>query len=131
MSEKLTSAKANDLVRREQTESLLKHFEEKGEYVRRIKSNEIGFYGINCNGEDIVIKISVSVPKGDRSGEPFDLDVEADSYEKSEAEKAIKEKEKAEAKQKKIERDKKQREKIKAQREKAEKEKAEKESGAE
>lgn len=92
------------------------------EWVRQTASNSFAFLFVNDNGDEGTVKITVSFPTGDRSGEAYDYDLEADEYaakvkrNKERAEKA------AQLKAKKIEQDKKQREIIKKQKEKREKE---------
>lgn len=85
---------------------------EKGgeQWVRQVSSNAIAFPFVNDLGEGETLKITISIPTGDRDGNAYDMDSEADDYERKCAEKLAKQKETAEKKAKKIEADKKKRE---------------------
>ena len=67
-----------------------------------------------------IVKITVSIPTGDRDGNPYDLDAEGESYQMSVKKKAEIAQKKAEAKAKKMEADRRKREamaKLKAKQE--------------
>ena len=75
---------------------------------------------VNDIGEDEIVKITVSIPTGDRDGNPYDLDAEGESYQMSVKKKAEIAQKKAEAKAKKMEADRRKREamaKLKAKQE--------------
>ena len=91
-----------------------------GEWVVQVANNSFGFPFVNDNNSDEVVKITVSIPKGDREGNPYDLDAEGESYQMSLQRKAEIKAKQEQAKAKKIEADRKKREtmaKLKAKQE--------------
>lgn len=91
-----------DLLRTQWVETLFQILEERGEDTMLTASNKIGFPVVGCEGSEESVIITVTIPKGGRDGEPFDLYGEAEAYRMKIAEKAEKAKAKAEAKAKKI-----------------------------
>lgn len=117
---------SNERYRNGVIEKLMEFFKsaEGGEeWVVQVASNAFGFPFVNDLGNDEILKVTVSIPKGSRDGEPYDLDGEGKDYQAALVKKA-ETKAKAEAqKQKKIEADRKKREamaKLKAEQSKAE-----------
>ena len=95
-----------------------------GEEVLQTKNNEIAFPVVDSEGNEKFVTITVKVPTGDRSGEPYDGYGEAESY-RMHIEKRAREKAETAAKNAaKAKRDAEYRAKQKANREKANKEKA-------
>lgn len=95
-----------------------------GEQVLQVGSAEYAIPTLDANGDEAWLTVKLVVPKGDRSGEPYDGYTEAEAYAAKQAEKAEKAEKAKAAKAAKIERDRKAREakaKAKAEREKAEK----------
>lgn len=104
---------ANDKYRAEVVKKLMDYFlSEAGgeEWVMQISSNAFGFPIVNSEGNEEVIKITVSIPSGSRDGEPYDLEGEAEDYKAKTTAKAEKAKKAAIEKEKKIELDKRRRE---------------------
>lgn len=93
------------------------------EWVVQVANNAFGFPFVNDLGNDEILKIVVSIPQGDREGNPYDLDGEGEDYQASLKKKAETKAKQEIAKAKKIEADRKKREaiaKLKEQREKGE-----------
>ena len=61
-----------------------------GEEVLQTKNNEIAFPVVDEDGNEKFVTVTIKVPKGDRSGEPYDGYGEADSYRMHIAEQAEK-----------------------------------------
>ena len=96
-----------EIIRTKYVEYLFDVLKEKGEEVLRVKSNEIAFPVVGCEGNEDFIVVTVKVPTGANKGlEPYDGYAEAEDYEHKLAEKERKAKEKEEKKRKKIEKDK-------------------------
>ncbi len=97
-----------DSMKREEVLSLLTEFLSATEDVMRESGNAIVFPSVDAGGNEIFVKIAVSIPRGDRSGEAYDGYAAAESYkihqEEVAANKAHREKEKAEAAAKRKER---------------------------
>lgn len=114
---------ANERYRNSIVEKLMEFFKsEQGgqEWVVQVANNAFGFPFVNDLGNDEILKITVSVPTGDREGNPYDLDAEGEGYQMAVKKKAETAKKKAELKAKKIEADRKKREtmaKLKAKQE--------------
>lgn len=90
------------------------------EWVVQVANNAFGFPFVNDLGNDEILKIVVSIPQGDREGNPYDLDGEGEDYQASLKKKAETKAKQEIAKAKKIEADRKKREaiaKLKEQRE--------------
>lgn len=98
-------------MKREEVLSLLTEFLSTTEEVMRESGNAIVFPSVDAEGNEIFVKIAVSIPRGDRSGEAYDGYAAANFYrihqeevaankaqrEKDNAAKAAKRKERAEA----------------------------------
>jgi len=95
-------------MKREEVLSLLTEFLSATEEVMRESGNAIVFPSVDAEGNEIFVKIAVSIPRGDRSGEAYDGYAAAEDYkihqEEVAANKAQREKEKAEAAAKRKER---------------------------
>ena len=114
---------ANEKYRTELTEKLMEYFKSEqggGEWVVQVANNAFGFPFVNENGSDEVVKITISIPNGDRAGNPYDLDAEGEDFKRNQAKKAEIKAKQEQAKAKKIEADRKKREamaKLKAKQE--------------
>lgn len=114
---------SNERYRNALIEKLMEFFksEQGGEqWVEQVASNAFGFPIVNDLGNDEIVKITISIPKGDREGNPYDLDAEAEDYRRTVAKKAETKAKQEQAKAKKIESDRKKREamaKLKAKQE--------------
>lgn len=104
---------SNDRYREKLTEKLMEFFKSPAggeEWVVQVANNAFGFPFVNDLGEDEIAKITISIPQGDRDGNPYDLEGEGEDY-KALVKKRAETKAKAEqAKAKKIEADRKKRE---------------------
>lgn len=119
---------ANDRYREKLMEKLMEFLksEQGGEqWVIQIANNSFGFPFVNDLGNDEVAKITISIPKGDRQGNAFDLYGEGEDYQINLKHKAEVKKKQEEAKAKKIEADRKKREAMAKLREQQAKEKEE------
>lgn len=104
-----------EMLRMEYLQKVIESFEQIGDEVLRVKSNEIAIPVVGCEDNEDFIVITVKVPTGANKGtEPYDGYSEAESYEMKLKEKELKAKKKAEEKEKKMKRDKERREKEKA-----------------
>ena len=82
------------------------YFEEKGEEVLQVKSNELAIPVVDAEGNEDFIVLTVKIPTGANKGtEPYDGYAMAQEYEMKQIEKAAKAKEAAEKKAAKIKRD--------------------------
>ena len=103
-----------EILRMEYLQKVIESFEQIGDEVLRVKSNEIAIPVVGCEDNEDFIVITVKVPTGANKGtEPYDGYSEAESYEMKLKEKELKAKKKAEEKEKKMKRDKERREKEK------------------
>ena len=103
-----------EMLRMEYLQKVIESFEQIGDEVLRVKSNEIAIPVVGCEDNEDFIVITVKVPTGANKGtEPYDGYSEAESYEMKLKEKELKAKKKDEKKEKKIKRDKERREKEK------------------
>ena len=85
---------------------LVAYFEEKGEEVLQVKSNELAIPVVDAEGNEDFIVLTVRIPTGANKGtEPYDGYAMAQEYEMKQVEKAAKAKEAAEKKAAKIKRD--------------------------
>ena len=85
---------------------LAAYFEEKGEEVLQVKSNELAIPVVDAEGNEDFIVLTVRIPTGANKGtEPYDGYAMAQEYEMKQVEKAAKAKEAAEKKAAKIKRD--------------------------
>lgn len=104
-----------EILRNDFLEKVIESFEQIGEDVLRVKSNEVAIPVVGCEGNEDWVVITVKVPTGANKGlEPYDGYEMAEEYEMKLKEKERKAKEKAIAKEKKIQRDKEIREKKKS-----------------
>lgn len=114
---------ANEKYRNSVVEKLMEFFKSKQggeEWVVQVANNAFGFPFVNDLGNDEIVKVTISIPTGDREGNPYDLDAEGESYQMGLKKKAEIAEKKAAAKAKKIEADRKKREamaKLKAKQE--------------
>lgn len=103
-----------ELLKEHYLTNIIDFFSSGNEDVLRVKSNEIAFPVVGCEGNEDFIVITVKIPTGaDKGMTPYDGYSMAEEYEMKLADKKRKAKENAEKKAKKIERDKKIREKKK------------------
>ncbi len=103
-----------EILRNDFLGKVIESFEQIGEDVLRVKSNEVAIPVVGCEGNEDWVVITVKVPTGANKGlEPYDGYEMAEEYEMKLKEKERKAKEKAIAKEKKIQRDKEIREKKK------------------
>ena len=96
--------KLTDTVRAEFLEKVSKFLEEQGDEVLLTKSNTIALPWAK-EEEEGYITITFSIPKGDRSGEPYNGHLESQSYQMKLKEDAEKKRQKEDEKKKKIQRD--------------------------
>ena len=95
-----------EILRNEYLREVIAHFNDNGEQVLQVKSNEIAIPVVGCEGNEDFVVITVKVPTGANKGtEPYDGYSEAESYEMKCKEKEEKAKAAAEKKKKKMERD--------------------------
>lgn len=71
------------------------------EDVKRVSSTAIAFPVTDADGNEGCVKLVISVPKGSREGEPYDVYQEAEDYAYEQAEKAEKKRKEAEKREKK------------------------------
>lgn len=67
-------------MKREEVLSLLTEFLSATEEVMRESGNAIVFPSVDAEGNEIFVKIAVSIPRGDRSGEAYDGYAAANFY---------------------------------------------------
>lgn len=114
---------SNERYRNELIAKLMDFFKSEDggeEWVVQVANNAFGFPFVNDAGSDEIVKITISIPKGDRDGNPYDLDAEGEAFAMAQKKKAETKAKQAAAKAKKIEADKKKREtmaKLKAKQE--------------
>ena len=111
MAKKLTKSQLTTKKREEVLANLMEYFADLGEDVMRESGNALVFPSTDDEGNELFVKIAVSIPRGDRSGEAYDGYAVANFYrlhqeevaankaqrEKANAAKAAKAKEKREA----------------------------------
>lgn len=95
---------ANEL-RERYSAPIIEHLTNCGEEVLQVGTNKWDIPCVDLNGEDVTVRITISVPKGSK-GEDYDPYAEAEAYKVEAEAKAEKKRAAAEAKAKKIERDK-------------------------
>ena len=99
------SRKSENNLRAKYLRLISEMLEAQDEQVLVVKSNELSIPTIDDEGNECFMNITFKVPKGDRSGEPYDAFTESQCYaEKLEADK-IKAEKKAKEKAEKIARD--------------------------
>ena len=105
---KITKSQLTSMKREEVLAMLTDFLTEQDEEVMRESGNALVYPSVDAAGNEIYIKITVSIPRGDRSGEAYDGHDAAAAYkehcEEVAANKAQREKEKAIAAQKRKER---------------------------
>lgn len=95
-----------EILRTQYVEYLFDVLKEKGEDTLRVKSNEIAFPVVGCEGNEDFIVITVKVPTGANKGlEPYDGYAEAEDYERKQNEAKEKKRRKEEEKKKKMAKD--------------------------
>ena len=75
-----TNTKLNEALKAQYLPIVIKALIANGEEVLRTGSNEVAFHVCDAEGNDKFIRVVVSVPQGDRSGEPYDGYSVAESY---------------------------------------------------
>ena len=102
-----TSRKAlREAVKAVYVADLAAYFEEKGEEVLQVKSNELAIPVVDAEGNEDFIVLTVKIPTGANKGtEPYDGYAMAEEYQLKQAEKAAKAEEAAKKKAAKIARD--------------------------
>ena len=104
---KLTKTQLTNMRRDEILAQLVQFLTNEGEEILRVSGNAIAFPTVDAEGNEIFAKLTLSIPRGDRSGEAYDAYGEAQQYkehlEDVAANKARKEKEKQEAAKKRAE----------------------------
>lgn len=95
-----------EILRTEHIEGLIEYYMNKGEDVQIVKSNEIAFPKVGCEGSEEWVVVTVKIPTGANKGaEPYDGYELAEDYEMKLREKERKKKEKEEEKKRKIAKD--------------------------
>lgn len=96
---KVTKSQLTTMKREEELARLVEFLTGRGEDVMREAGNAIVFPSTNAEGDEIFVKITVTIPRGDRSGEAYDGYAAAEDYkihlEEVAANKAQREKENA------------------------------------
>ena len=105
---KLTKTQLTNMRRDEILAQLAQFLTDEGEEVLRVSGNAIAFPTVDAEGNEIFVKLTISIPRGSRlDGEAYDAYGEATQYqehcEEVAANKARKEKEKQEAAKKRAE----------------------------
>ena len=104
---KLTKTQLTNMRRDEILAQLAQFLTDEGEEVLRVSGNAIAFPTVDAEGNEIFAKLTLSIPRGDRSGKAYDAYGEAQQYQEHledvAANKARKEKEKQEAAKKRAE----------------------------
>ena len=103
----LTKTQLTNMLRDEILAQLAQFLTNEGEEILRVSGNAIAFPTVDAEGNEIFAKLTLSIPRGDRSGEAYDAYGEAQQYQEHledvAANKARKEKEKQEAAKKRAE----------------------------
>ena len=103
---KLNRKQLDEEIKLRFLEGVVEHFENVGEEVLRVKSNEIALPVVDSEGEERWLVLTFKVPTGERGGDAYDGYSMAEDYQMKLTEKA----EKAAAKKAKAEKDKAKRE---------------------
>ena len=99
---KLNRKQLDEEIKLRFLEGVVEHFENVGEEVLRVKSNEIALPVLDSEGEERWLVLTFKVPTGERGGDAYDGYSMAEDYQMKLAEKAEKAKAKdAEAAKKK------------------------------
>lgn len=92
-----------EMIRNEYLMKVIARFNDDGEQVLQVKSNEIAIPVVGCEGNEDFVVITVKVPTGANKGtEPYDGFSEAESYEMKVKEKEAKAKAAAEKRRKRL-----------------------------
>ena len=92
---KLNRKQLDEEIKLRFLEGVVEHFENVGEEVLRVKSNEIALPVLDSEGEERWLVLTFKVPTGERGGDAYDGYSMAEDYQMKLAEKA----EKAKAKE--------------------------------
>lgn len=84
---KLTDAQANEKVRQNFLQNIIEIFSEKGEEIMQVSTNALAIPTVNELGNEIYLKLTVSIPRGERGGPAYDGHQEAEDYKVESAEK--------------------------------------------
>ena len=103
---KLTRKQLDDEIKVRFLDGVSEHFENVGEEVLRVGSNELALPVVDTDGNERWLVVTFKVPTGSRDGDPYDGYSMAEDYQMKLTEKA----EKAAAKKAKAEKDKAKRE---------------------
>ena len=99
MAKKLTKSQLTTKKREDVLAMLTEYLTDLGEEVLREGGNSISFPSTDDEGNELFVKIAVSIPRGDRSGEAYDGYAAAEDYkihlEKVASDRAEREKENA------------------------------------
>lgn len=117
----MASKKLDTFIREEHMKKAKEYYENLNMDCVQIANNQLAIPVIH-EGEEAWLRLTFSIPKGPRGGNPFDGYEEAEHYEDDQIEKEEKRKEKEKAKKKKIKQDTKRRAFMKEKKEKEEKE---------
>ena len=98
---KLTRKQLDEEIKLRFLKGVVEHFENVGEEVLRVKSNEIALPVLDTEGEERWLVLTFKVPTGERGGDAYDGYSMAEDYQMKLAEKAEKAKAKAEEEAKK------------------------------
>ena len=93
---KLTRKQLDEEIKLRFLEGVVEHFENVGEEVLRVKSNEIALPVLDSEGEERWLVLTFKVPTGERGGDAYDGYSMAEDYKMKLAEKEAKAKAKAE-----------------------------------
>ena len=96
-----SNRKEMEVLRASYVAKVCEMFNELGEEVLPVASNRIAFPAVGANGGEYFVTITVTIPTGERNGEPYDGYAERDGYKLKLAEKAEIAKEKAKKKKEK------------------------------
>ena len=80
MAKKLTKSQLTTKKREDMIAMLAEYLEDLGEQVLRESGNAIVFPSVDDEGNELFVKIAVSIPRGDRSGEAYDGFGAAEAY---------------------------------------------------
>ena len=98
---KMTKTQLTNMKRDEVMNLFMDFLTERGEDVMRVSGNAFGFPALDSEGNELVVKVTIAIPRGERNGEAYDIYTEAQQYiehcEDVAANKARREKEKQEA----------------------------------
>ena len=87
---KLNRKQLDEEIKLRFLEGVVEHFENVGEEVLRVKSNEIALPVVDSEGEERWLVLTFKVPTGERGGDAYDGYSMAEDYQMKLAEKAAK-----------------------------------------